>query len=371
MKLTAERDALLSAVERAARVIERRNTIPVLATMKVVAEKGRLVLTGTDLDMEVTTTCPAEVAQAGGAAMPLTAVEFLKKLPAGAQVEITSEKGRATLKAGRSRATLNTLDVEDFPELPAVAGEAAEFPLAASSLAAMIDRVSFAISTEETRYYLNGIYLHGAACEDGPLLRAVATDGHRLALHNILAPEGASPMPGVIVPRKAVAEIARLIKPLGDEKVTLRVSPTRLSLTAGVTTLATKLIDGTFPDYDRVIPKDGECRALVDAAALDAAVARVSTVSGERGRAVKFAFAAGLLTLSVTNPDTGEARDEVEAEWSAPPLEIGFNAGYVADILGALPGKAARLAMKDPGSPCLITAEGDTASLFVLMPMRV
>lgn len=389
MKLTLERDALLFALERAGRVVERRNTIPILSNIKVAAEAGgRLTLSGTDLDMAVTTSATAEVAEAGETTFPAeTVAAFVKKLPAGSTVTLeTADKDRIVLKAGRSRITVPTLPVADFPDF--AAGEmTCRFTLPAASLATLIERVGFAISTEETRYYLNGIHLHiaagaedatpgadgvgGGAGRAGLRLVGVATDGHRLALHRMAAPDGAEALPPLILPRKAVAEIARLIKPLGEAEVTLEASATRLCLATGATRLATKLIDGTFPEYDRVIPKDNEAVATLDAAALDAAVGRVATVSSERGRAVKFGFEQDLLTLSVSNPDTGEARDEVTAAYGGEPFEIGFNGTYVAEMLAVLPGKTARLAMKDAGSPLLVTAEGDDASLFVLMPMRV
>ncbi|MFG1255923.1 DNA polymerase III subunit beta [Xanthobacter flavus] len=391
MKLTISRDALAAALDRVGRVVETRNTIPILSNVRIVAHppeqaaqaavanggtrSGTVSVTGTDLDMEAISTAEAEVAAPGETTLPAKmAADFVRKLPAGAKVELADdgERGKLTIKSGRSRISVNTLAAGDFPDLSA--GDFSNtFVLQASALLNMLDRVSFAISSEETRYYLNGIYLHVAQSEDGPALRAVATDGHRLAQHQVLAPQGTDGMAGIIVPRKAVGEITRLLKPLGEESVRLEVSTTKLRLTAGVTTLTTKLIDGTFPDYGRVVPSGNDKLATLDKEALGEAVARVATVSSERGRAVKFTFDdAGLLTLSVTNPDTGDATDAVEILYKAEPLEIGFNASYVADILAAVPGTRVQMAMADPGSPCLITPEAEGAgSLFVLMPMRV
>lgn len=374
MKLTIARDALLSAIERARHVIERRNTIPILSNVLLKARDAALALTGTDLDMEVRTTAAAEISAPGAVTVPAQVLyDFVRKLPEGAQVQVEAQSSGVLIKSGRSRVTLNTMPDADFPEL--AAGDFPNtFDLPAAALATMLERVSFAISSEETRYYLNGIYLHVPAepDADGPCLRAVATDGHRLARHQVLAPEGTAGMAGIILPRKAVAEIARLLKPLGEEKVTLSVSTTKLRLSAGVTTLTTKLIDGTFPDYGRVIPAGNHKVAAMETAALAASVDRVTTVTSDRGNAVKFSFAAGApLTLSVRNPDSGEASDEVDGTFEGDPLEIGFNGKYVLEILGAMPGKRLRLALGDPGSPVLVTPEGDDTSLFVLMPMRV
>ncbi|MFG1370738.1 DNA polymerase III subunit beta [Xanthobacter oligotrophicus] len=389
MKLTIPRDALLSAIERARHVIERRNTIPILSNVLLKARDAALALTGTNLDMEVRTTAAAEISTPGAVTVPAQVLyDFVRKLPEGAQVQVEALSSSLLIKSGRSRVTLNTMPDADFPEL--AAGDFPNtFDLHAATLATMIERVSFAISSEETRYYLNGIYLHvpaepdapeqaqsavanGATTSDGPCLRAVATDGHRLARHQVLAPEGAAGMAGIILPRKAVLEIVRLLKPLGEEKVTLAVSTTKLRLTAGVTTLTTKLIDGTFPDYGRVIPAGNDKLAAMETAALAASVDRVTTVTSDRGRAVKFSFAAGQpLTLSVRNPDSGDAADEVDGTFEGEPLEIGFNGKYVLEILSAMPGKQMRVALGDPGSPALFTPEGDDTSLFVLMPMRV
>ncbi len=374
MKLTISRDALFAALERVIRVVEKRNTVPILSHIRAVAKDERLSLTGTDLDMETVSSAEAEVGVAGETTLPAKLMEdLLRKLPAGAKVELAvdGEQGKLTIKSGRSRISVNTLPSGDFPDL-SVGDMPNSFRLTAAALLNMLDRVSFAISTEETRYYLNGIYLHLAQGDDGPALRAVATDGHRLAQHQVLAPQGTENLPGVIVPRKAVAEITRLLKPLGEESVRLEVSTTKLRLTAGVTTLTTKLIDGTFPDYGRVVPSGNDKLVTLDKEALGEAVARVSTVSSERGRAVRFSFSGDGLTLIVQNPDMGNATDELEAVYDAEPLDIGFNASYVAEILAAVPGARVTMAMADPGSPCLITPEAaGTGSLFVLMPMRV
>jgi DNA polymerase-3 subunit beta len=270
------------------------------------------------------------------------------------------------VRAGRSRFTLQTLPETDFPDL--AAGELPHrFKLASSDLKRLIDKTQFAISTEETRYYLNGIYLHVI---DDKKLRAVATDGHRLAQVELAAPKGALGMPGVIIPRKTVAEVQRLVDDAGEE-VEVELSPAKVRFSFGSVVLTSKLIDGTFPDYGRVIPAGNDKILVVDKGDFAAAVDRVSTVSSERGRAVKLSVASGKLTLTVTNPDSGTATEELEVEYGSDALDIGFNSRYLLDITGQIEGEKATLKLADPGSPTLLEDSEPAGALYVLMPMRV
>ena len=245
-----------------------------------------------------------------------------------------------------------------------------KFKLAAADLKRMIDKTQFAISTEETRYYLNGIYLHTAGTGKAAKLRAVATDGHRLAQFELPLPSGAACMPGVIVPRKTVGEVQRLIED-SEAEVGVELSQAKIRFTIGDVVLTSKLIDGTFPDYARVIPVGNDKELTVDKKDFEAAVDRVSTVSSERGRAVKLSLAGGRLVLSVTNPDSGSATEELEVEYGADPIDIGFNSRYLLDIAAQLDGEVALLKLADPGSPTLIQDKDAKGALYVLMPMRV
>jgi len=371
MKVTVERAELLRSLSHVHRVVERRNTIPILANVLIRAGKSGLELKATDLDLEIVETLPAEVKQAGSTTVPAHMIyDIVRKLPEGSQVELQagSDRGSIALRAGRSRFTLQTLPETDFPDL--AAGELPhKFSLATADLKRLVNKTQFAISTEETRYYLNGIYLH--AVEEKPAkLRSVATDGHRLAQVEILAPKGASGMPGVIVPRKTVAEIQKLVEDSGDE-VEIELSASKIRFSFGKVTLTSKLIDGTFPDYGRVIPVGNDKTLIVEKAEFAAAVDRVSTVSSERGRAVKLSLQDGKLTLSVTNPDSGSATEELEVEYSAEALDIGFNSRYLLDITSQLEGQKAELKFADPGSPTLIRDQDESGALYVLMPMRV
>jgi DNA polymerase III subunit beta len=372
MKVTIERAELLKSLGHVHRVVERRNTIPILANVLIRAEKSALSLKATDLDLEVIESISAEVSPAGSTTVPAHMFyDIVRKLPEGSQVALESSSDRAVLavRAGRSRFTLQTLPESDFPDL--AAGDMThKFTLPGADLKRLIDKTQFAISTEETRYYLNGIYLHVAGSGKSQTLRAVATDGHRLAQTDLPLPAGASGMPGVIVPRKTVTEVQRLIEDNAAE-VTVELSSAKIRFSIGNVVLTSKLIDGTFPDYQRVIPSGNDKELVIDKKDFEAAVDRVSTVSSERGRAVKLSLSGGKLILSVTNPDSGSATEEIEVEYDADPIDIGFNSRYLLDIAAQLDGEVAVLKLADPGSPTLIQDKDAKGALYVLMPMRV
>ncbi len=372
MKVTLERSALLKSLGHVHRVVERRNTIPILSNVLLQANGRLLRLKATDLDIEVTESIAADVAQNGATTLPAhTLYDIIRKLPDGAQVslEMTGESGQLLLRSGRSRFNLQSLPESDFPDL--AAGDLShKFTLPAGDLKKLIEKTQFAISMEETRYYLNGIFLHTTEVDGHTMLRAVATDGHRLARVEIPAPAGAAGMPGVIVPRKTVAEIQKLIEDI-EAEVTVELSTTKARFTFGDVVLTSKLIDGTFPDYARVIPTGNDKRLIVDCKPFAMAVDRVSTISSERGRAVKLSLADGKLTLSVTNPDSGSAVEELEVDYDSTPLDIGFNARYLLDITQELDSDTALFKLADPGSPTIIQDRDGAAALYVLMPMRV
>ena len=367
MKLTIDRMSLLRPLGHVQSVVERRNTIPILANVVLRAEDGQLSLTATDMDMDIATEVGCAVATSGTTTMSAHMLyDIARKLPDGAEVELTVADGHANISAGRSSFRLPTLPVEDFPAISS-SDLPVNFTLTAADLRDLIDATRFAISTEETRYYLNGIYLHKA--EDGNLC-AVATDGHRLALTCQALPSGASQMPSVILPRKAVGELRKLIDDY-DGDVSVGLSETRAEFGFGAVRLTSKLIDGTFPDYTRVIPAGNDRIMQVDAASFSAAVDRVSTISSEKSRSVKMGLKPGVLTLSASNTDASSATEELEVTYDGPEMDIGFNARYLLDIAGQVNNDIVEFALADQGSPSLVRAPGDDASLFVLMPMRV
>ncbi|HEX4077646.1 MAG TPA: DNA polymerase III subunit beta [Rhizomicrobium sp.] len=374
MKVTIERSAFLKSLNHVQSVVERRNTIPILSNVMMEAGNGRLKLTATDLDMEIVETLAADVIRNGAATAPAHMLyDIVRKLPDGAQVQaelLTSEGGRLAISAGSIRFELACLPKEDFPQMAAGALPF-RFRLQTGELKKLIDKTRFAISTEETRFYLNGIYLH--AHKDGKgkgEMRAVATDGHRLARFQIELPEGAADMPGAIVPRKTVSELRRLLDDT-EGAIDISLSDTKIQFKTDGVELTSKLIDGTFPDYQRVIPSANDKVLSLDAREFAQAVDRVSTISADKTRAVKLSLANDRLMLSVINPDSGTATEELGASYSANAIEIGFNARYLLDITGQIEGKEVRFLLSDAGSPTLIEDSEDRGTLYVLMPMRV
>lgn len=372
MRATLERAHLLKPLSHVQRVVERRNTIPILSNVLIRAEGAHVTLKATDLDLEVVETVEAAVDQPGAITVPAHMLhDIVRKIPEGARIALdTNPDGSTmTLTAGRSRFALQMLPEADYPDI--TGGEFTHsFHLAAADFRWLIERTQFAISTEETRYYLNGIYFHSAESDGQKMFRAVATDGHRLAQAQVKAPDGAAGMPGIIVPRKTVGELQRLMDD-PEAQLTVELSDTKIRVSFANVVLTSKLIDGTFPDYDRVIPKNNGKIMHVDRVDFASAVDRVSTVSSERGRAVKLSLNDGSLTLSVVNPDSGSATDELVVDFDSDPLDIGFNSKYLLDITSQLVSENATFALADPGSPTLIHDGDANKTLYVLMPMRV
>jgi DNA polymerase-3 subunit beta len=372
MRLTIEKPGLARALAHVASVVERRNTIPILSNVLLSAADNELKLTATDLDMEIVETAAARTKGEGATTVPAHMFyDIVRKLPEGADVELAKdgEQGRLTITSGPAQFSLQTLPADDFPAL-SVDDLGHSFSIPAGDLKKLIDKTRFAISTEETRYYLNGIYLHATQSGGKPMLRAVATDGHRLAQVELPLPSGAKGMPGVIVPRKTVIELARLVED-GEGEVRVELSPAKIRVSTGRVVLTSKLIDGTFPDYQRVIPQSNDKTMEVDNTAFAQAVDRVSTLSSDKGRAVKLSISDGKLTLSVNNPDSGSATEELPIEYGNDPLEIGFNARYLLDISGQLESGTAEFRLADPGSPTMVRDGKDQSALYVIMPMRV
>lgn len=374
MKFTADRAALLKALAHVQSVVEKRNTIPILANVMISVRDGRLTLAATDMEIAITEEVAATSSRNGATTAPAaTLFEIVKKLPEGAVVELDHPGGDAhlTLRAGRYSTSLNVLPVEDFPSM-AAGNLPHQFDLPAAAVRSLIDHTRFAISTEETRYYLNGIYLHATESDGAQVLRAVATDGHRLARVEEPLPAGAGGIPGVIVPRKTVAELRKLVEETaGDVHVSL--SDTRIAFTFDQVRLTSKLIDGTFPEYERVIPRGNDKILSVGKKDFADAVARVSAISTERSRPVKLSISRDLLVISANSPDQGTATEELDggrAKYEAGPIEIGFQARYLNDITDQI-GNQVEFLFSDGSAPTIVRDAADASALFVLMPMRV
>ncbi len=372
MKISIERAALLKAVGQAQSVVERRNTIPILANVLIEAQGETVSFRATDLDIEVVDKTKAMVERAGATTVSAVMLhEIVRKLPDGALVQLTDDpaSGRLSVQAGRSNFSLATLPKEDFPVM-ATSEYAANFSVPAPLLRRLFDKSKFAISTEETRYYLNGVYMHISQGDDGKVLRCVATDGHRLARVDAPLPEGAEDMAGVIVPRKTVGELRKLLD--DDEMViAVSVSETKVRFATPEITLTSKVIDGTFPDYTRVIPTGNTRKLEVDAAEFARAVDRVATVSSERSRAVKLTLDEDRLVLSVNAPDAGAAEEELAVAYADERLEIGFNAKYLLEIASQVDRENAVFLFNSSGDPTLMREGNDLSAVYVVMPMRV
>ncbi|MEM9421122.1 MAG: DNA polymerase III subunit beta [Pseudomonadota bacterium] len=373
MKVTIERGTLLKALSHVQSVVERRNTIPILSNVLMRAEGGTLALTATDLDIEIIEKVPADAEQPGAITAPaVTLFDIVKKLPDGTQVALDSGDGSGRLKvvAGKSSFELAVLPDQDFPSL-AQEEEGQNFTMPTAALRRLIDKTRFAMSQEETRYYLNGIYFHAATDEEEiPALRAVATDGHRLARLDMDLPAGADGMPGVIVPRKAVLELRRLLDDAGDE-ITVSVSNAKIRFSFDDIVLTSKLIDGTFPDYARVIPVGNDKIMTVENDDFRRAVDRVSTVSADKTRSVKLALGDDHLQLLVNNPETGSATEDLSVDYKNEAIDIGFNAKYILDIADQVDGETAVFHFADAASPTLVKDQDDPRAVYVLMPLRV
>jgi DNA polymerase-3 subunit beta len=372
MKFTIERATLLKALGHVQSVVERRNTIPILSNVLLSADKNGVSFSATDLDMEIVDETDVAVEVPGQITAPAhTLYEIVRKLPDGSDVELrfSGEDPRLTVSAGRSRFNLPVLPAGDFPVMSSE-GLGARLVVDTGDLIRLIDKTRFAISTEETRYYLNGLYLHTVTDGGVTKLRAVATDGHRLALAEMLSPEGSEGAPGVIVPRKTIQEARRLLEDAG-EQVVLHISPAKIRFEFGRASLTSKVIDGSFPDYLRVIPRDNDRFLTVDNSLFASAVDRVATISAEKSRSVKMHVEPGRITLTVRNMEAGQAVEELEADYAGEPFEIGFNARYLLDVAGQIQGDVAEFRFADPASPTLVLDASDVGVQYVLMPLRV
>lgn len=370
MKATIERATLLKSLGHVQSVVERRNTIPILSNVMIEANAdGTIRLMATDLDLQINESVEAQVETPGATTVSAhTLFDIARKLPEGSQVSLAAADGKMAVNAGRARFNLSTLPRDDFPviaegELPT------KFELPATTLKEIIDKTRFAISTEETRYYLNGIFWH-VTDDAQPVLKAAATDGHRLARVTVARPDGAAGMPDIIIPRKCIAELRKLLDEI-DGSVEISLSASKIRFGLGMAVLTSKLIDGTFPDYSRVIPTGNDKILRIDPKSFMEGVDRVSTIASEKTRAVKMTLETDKITLSVSSPENGTAAEEVSGDYKSEGFEIGFNARYLMDILAQVEGDTIEVHLADAAAPTLLRESDKASALYVLMPMRV
>lgn len=372
LSLTIARNELLKALSHVQSVVEKRGTIPILSNIRIDAQDGHIELTATDMELAVVDRAPVQLSASGSTTAPAHMLyDIIRKLPEDAEVSLKEDKsaGKLHVNAGSSRFSLSTLPTEDFPAI--TEGELPNhFSLTREECRALIEKTRFAMSNEETRYYLNGVYLHAAQQDDNEVLRGVATDGHRLSRVDVALPAGASGMPGVIIPRKAINELVKLFDD-NNKEVKVSLSDTKIRFVCGHVVLVSKLIDGTFPDYTRVIPEHNDNTLEIGAVALAKAVDRVSVVASEKIRGVKLSLESNHVTLTTSSSDYNSGEEQVEASFDGSPVEIGFNARYLLDVLGHIESPTARFSVSDTNSPSIITDAEYSGALYVVMPMRV
>lgn len=372
MKFVIERANLLKTLSHVQSIVEKRNTIPVLSNVRIEALDDGISFKATDMDTEITEIVDAKIIETGATTAPAHMLyDIVRKLSDGSQVELTypDEKGQLTIASARSKFSLSTIGVEDFP---VISGDKlpTNFIMAKDELKDVIDRTQFAVSTEETRYYLNGLYVHAKKEGASSVLRTVATDGHRLACVESPLPQGAENLKGVIIPRKTVSEIRKLLDDNSVENVTVEISENKVRFNLTDITLTSKLIDGTYPDYERVIPTDNDKNLELNVKDLASAVDRVSVVA-ERTRAIKMLTHQNKVTIMTSSPDLGNASEDLDAKYDSESLEIGYNFRYLLDILAEVKGETVRISFADASSPSVIHDTSDASAIYVLMPMRV
>ena len=372
MKLVIERAVLLKALGPIQSVVERRGTIPILANVKLDATKDGLSLTATDMDIAIVEHVASQVETKGSTTVPAHMFyEIVRKLPDGSNIQLSkgADAAKLTITAGQSRFSLATLPVDDFPVM-AEGDLAHTFSITGAECKALVEKTRFAISTEETRYYLNGIYLHAAKNNGAAVLRAVATDGHRLARMEVGLPEGAEQIPGVIVPRKTVGELYKLVEE-GADTVEIALSENKIRFSVSGAVIVSKLIDGTFPDYERVIPTGNDKVMEVSGRDFANAVDRVSVITSEKSRGIKLALSGNKLNLSANSAEQGTASEELSVSYGADAVEIGFNSRYLLDMMQQVKGDMAQFVFADSNSPTIVRDPADVGALYVIMPMRV
>ncbi|HUN27637.1 MAG TPA: DNA polymerase III subunit beta [Steroidobacteraceae bacterium] len=365
MKLTAAREDILGPLQSVIGVVERRQTMPILANVLLSARDGRLSITGTDLEVELVASHEVAVQQPGDVTIPgRKLVDIFRSLPEQAAVSVTTEGDRATVRAGRSRFTLATLPAPEFPLVEEIDSQQ-QLTVAGAALRHLIDKTHFSMAQQDVRYYLNGMLLE----TDGKVLRAVATDGHRLALCQVELESPAKTNQQVIVPRKGVLELQRLLGSDGALQLTIGTNHVRAEI--GDIRFTSKLIDGRFPEYSRVVPAGPSKIIEADRDALRQTFQRTAILSNEKYRGVRLSLKPQLLIVQAHNPEQEEAEDQLEVNYAGEELEIGFNVSYLLDALAALAGDKVRIGLTDPNSSCLIDAPGVADAKYVVMPMRL
>ncbi len=366
MKFSITREALLKPLQVVSGVVEKRQTLPILSNVLVSIETDRLTMTGTDLEVELTASTPLDNAESGEITLPARKfMDICKSLPEEAQLDITIDDTKALIRSGKSRFTLATLPSSDFPATEKVTG-AREYTVPQAILKHLIEQTHFCMANQDVRYYLNGLLLE--LRQDN--LRAVATDGHRLALSEAHCDIVPGDINQIILPRKGVMELSRLLSD-SDDGCQIELNSNFIRLDLGEIVFTSKLIDGRFPDYDRVIPKGGDKIVQANREVLRQGLLRASILSNEKYRGIRLNLTNNQLRATVNNPEQEEAQEELDVTYDGEEIEIGFNVSYLVDALNAIKQEDIEIILIDANSSCLIHGLGDDSSRYVVMPMRL
>ncbi len=366
MKFSVLREEFLKPLQLVVGVVERRQTLPILSNVLISLRDGRLALTGTDLEVEIIgRLSPEKISDEGEITVPARKLmDICRSLPDGSELTLVEDGGRMLVTSGRSRFTLSTLPANEFPSVDDGPGSC-EFTIEQLAFKQLLDSTAFAMAQQDVRYYLNGMLLEVG---DGRV-RAVSTDGHRLAMKDASLPMVQNPVTQAIVPRKAVIELSRLLS--GEEDVAVVLGNNHIRVTTPEFRFTSKLVDGAYPDYERVLPKGGDKQLIGNREELRNAFSRTSILSNEKYRGVRLLLGDGLLTMTANNPEQEEAQEEVVVNYNAGDLEVGFNVGYIIDVLNVLRGKDVRFTLSDANSSALMQDPVDESAVYVVMPMRL
>lgn len=371
MQFQISKSAIIKALSNVNGAVEKRNTIPVLLNVKIEAKNGKLNLTATDMDIVIMSSAESLISKEGSTTVPAQLFyDIIRKIPDNADINIELKEENSTIKIsyGKSKFTLPCLDPSEFPILSE--GEmSVNFNIKSTELMKIIDKTRFAIPSDETRFYLNGLYIHGIAVGNNIELRGVATDGHRLALASSTASSLTAAVPGVIVPKKTINEIRKIIE--GNDEVTVAFSKAKIRVTSGSSVIISKLIDGEFPEYDRVIPKNNDKLVKVDRKLIFDAIDRVSTIATDKNKSIKLILENGKISFQIKSNDSGNASEEIEVGYEGEVIETGFNSRYFLEIVGQISKDKITIHFKDGSAPALIKTDGENDSLYVIMPIRV
>ena len=366
MKISIQREDILKPLQQVIGAVEKRQTLPALANVLIRSEGDGLSITATDLEVELVAYVDKAADEAGEVTIPARKLaDICKALPDGAAITIATEGEKAMVTSGKSRFSLTTLPASEFPALEEVASSR-EFEIPQGALKRLIEKTGFAMANQDVRYYLNGLMME---VSEGKL-RAVATDGHRLAMSHCDAAVEAQTPQQVIVPRKGVQELMRLLND-SEEAASIALSSNHIRVRLDGVRFTSKLIDGRFPDYERVLPQGGDKEVEIDRDVLRQSLQRASILSNEKYRGIRLSFEPGVLRIQAHNPEQEEAQDEIEIGYDGAPLEIGFNVNYLLDVLNTVEGDAVHGTLKDQNSSALLRDPADPASVFVVMPMRL